>query len=172
MGLEDEARAFAEARHKGQLRKDGTTQYITHPEGVVRILRDAGIKDESTLAAAWLHDLVEDGRATFSEIKEKFPMAVAQYVASLTRGSGENKETYIRSIVSSAPVESKLIKIADVIHNLATLCTVQDINERRHMRLAKVEQCERHYLSLAEQINKALYQRLNLAYKNALLMED
>ena len=56
----DKARMFATVAHGGQMRKDGKTPYIAHPERVVKILQKSGIEDEEILASAYLHDVLED----------------------------------------------------------------------------------------------------------------
>ena len=57
--------------------------YITHPE-VVAILRGAGIDDEATLAAAWLHDVVEDTSVKQEQILVEFGPVVCAIVSNLT----------------------------------------------------------------------------------------
>ena len=56
---------FAAVKHRDQRRKNGDIPYINHPLGVARILREAGgVRDGATLAAALLHDTVEDTRTS------------------------------------------------------------------------------------------------------------
>lgn len=60
MQLVLKALAIAEEAHEGVLRKDGQTPYIEHPTKVAAMLYDLGCRDEVILAAAILHDVVED----------------------------------------------------------------------------------------------------------------
>lgn len=64
---------FAAKAHRQQFRKDGFTPYINHPIGVANILTDLGnVSDPSIIAAALLHDTVEDTDVTFDDIQREF----------------------------------------------------------------------------------------------------
>ncbi len=64
---------FAAIAHKNQMRKDGKTPYINHPIGVTHILTELGnVFDINVLAAALLHDTVEDTDTTIDDIKDNF----------------------------------------------------------------------------------------------------
>src|SRR5207247_7086248 len=81
-----EAIAFAARAHRGQLRKDGQTPYASHVFRVCLILRDAfDVTDHRVLAAAVLHDTVEDTTTDFDDLAEDFDPEVAGWVAALSK---------------------------------------------------------------------------------------
>lgn len=83
MGLFEEALAFAAAKHAGQTRKMTKTPYFLHPMEVAAIVGTM-TDDETVIAAALLHDTVEDTDATLPEIAGRFGERVASLVASET----------------------------------------------------------------------------------------
>lgn len=124
--LEISAAKFAAQCHKGMFRKyfNGPLPYpyIVHPAAVADIVRSVKHTDEM-LAAAWLHDVVEDCNITLSSINEMFGNLVANYVASLTDvaipSDGNRKIRFKINCDHSAAgcPESQTIKMADIIHN-------------------------------------------------------
>src|SRR3954469_2438304 len=124
------ARAFdyAAEAHAGQVRQSGQ-EFIYHPWGVAKIL--AGLKlDEATLAAALLHDVVEDTEADIDELRNEFGGEIANLVegvTKLTRVKFQSREhaeaeNYRKLIVAMAEdVRVILIKLADRLHNLRTI---------------------------------------------------
>ncbi|MBR1867277.1 MAG: HD domain-containing protein [Clostridia bacterium] len=86
MDIFDKAIIFSVNAHSGMVRKTKTTPYILHPMEVATIVGTM-TSDREVLAAAILHDTVEDTSATAEEIKEKFGERIATLVASET----ENK---------------------------------------------------------------------------------
>ncbi len=113
-----EALKLAEAAHKGQTRKTGE-DYIEHPKRVVMILHSWGADDE-TLAAGYLHDVVEDTNIALKEIREKFGERVAFLVDGVTK-KGNGYETFKKvQEYSSKDKRVLLIKLADRIHNIST----------------------------------------------------
>ncbi len=112
--LLEHARSFATIAHEGQMRKDGKNAYIVHPERVVKILQKAGVVDKEVLAAAYLHDVLEDTPADISE----FPERVQKLVRELTKPLGtKDKNAYIAGF-SGKSQEAVLIKLADRYDNL------------------------------------------------------
>src|SRR5688500_19144302 len=80
------AASFAARFHQGQLRKDGTTPYIAHPFRVAMTVRDVfGVDDPIALAAALLHDVIEDTTADYDDLEREFGAEVARVVAALTK---------------------------------------------------------------------------------------
>ena len=98
------AYAFAEAAHRGQRRKDGRA-FITHPVRVARLLASRGY-DEEVLAAALLHDVVEDTAITLTEDPD-LPVV-------------ERKRAY-RDALRRSPHAARAICAADKVCNLADL---------------------------------------------------
>src|SRR5262249_40641332 len=80
------AHAFASAVHAGQRAKDGAP-YITHPLAVAALVRGSGRADE-VVAAALLHDAVEDSAVAVAEVRERFGEEVGALVEAMTEDEG------------------------------------------------------------------------------------
>src|SRR5256885_16211304 len=81
-----EAISFAARKPQGQLRKAGRTPYFAHPVRVMMIVRDRwGVTDPEVLAAAVLHDTIEDTTTDYDDVVKRFGPRVAQFVALLTK---------------------------------------------------------------------------------------
>jgi len=119
---------FAAAAHEGQQRRSGEP-FIMHPVGVATIC--AGLRlDEQTIAAALLHDVVEDTDTDLAAVREEFGDEIAQLVdgvTKLTRVQFQSREqteaeNYRKMIVAMAEdVRVILVKLADRLHNLRTI---------------------------------------------------
>lgn len=83
VALVKKAYEFAEKAHRGQYRKSGE-QYIIHPVQVAGILADLEM-DPSTVAAGFLHDVVEDTNVSIEEIKKEFGNEIAMLVDGVTK---------------------------------------------------------------------------------------
>jgi guanosine-3',5'-bis(diphosphate) 3'-pyrophosphohydrolase len=123
MGLVLRAAQFAAIRHRMQRRKDrDATPYINHPLTLADILwREGGVRDARVLAAALLHDTVEDTRTTQGDLAREFGAQVAGVVAEVTDNKRLHKKTRKRLQIEHAPGLSrraKLVKLADKIANL------------------------------------------------------
>lgn len=122
------AAAFAAKKHSGQRRKDAAASpYINHPLAVAAILSDEGnIDDPIVLAAALLHDTVEDTETSIEEVATTFGPAVAAIVAEVTDDKALPKAERKRLQVAKAAAKSqgaKLVKLADKIANLRDIAT-------------------------------------------------
>lgn len=121
------AKHYAMLKHTGQVRKYTNEPYIVHPVAVVQILRDFNFVNETLLAAAYLHDVVEDTNTTIQDVLEEFGADVAQYVFYLTdfkhpkEGNRHTRKMITEWKISSAPIPVKLIKIADLIDNTKSI---------------------------------------------------
>ena len=123
MGLVLKAAQFAAIRHRMQRRKDReATPYINHPLTLANILwREGGVREARVLAAALLHDTVEDTRTTSAEIRREFGAQVAGVVAEVTDNKRLHKGTRKRLQIEHAAHlsrQAKLVKLADKIANL------------------------------------------------------
>ena len=123
LGLILEAARFAAQKHKEQRRKDAkATPYINHPLGLASILyEEGGVRDATVLAAALLHDTIEDTETTYQELRGHFGAAIADIVLEVTDTKFVRKQTRKRLQVSRAARASKrarLVKLADKISNL------------------------------------------------------
>jgi GTP diphosphokinase / guanosine-3',5'-bis(diphosphate) 3'-diphosphatase len=126
--LLERAYRFACEAHEGQQRRSGE-DFVLHPIGVAKILAELG-SDESTLAAALVHDVVEDTPATIEEVRAEFGDDVAtlvEGVTKLTRIQFQSREqaqaeNYRKMIVAMAQdPDVILIKLADRLHNMRTI---------------------------------------------------
>jgi (p)ppGpp synthase/HD superfamily hydrolase len=122
--LVKEAESFARRNHEGQTRK-GVAQepYITHVEEVANLVREFGGTDIA-IAAAWLHDVVEDCDPTIDDISERFGTAVAEVVLEVTDNKDLPKSARKRFQIESAnrkSPEACLIKWADKTSNLLSI---------------------------------------------------
>jgi (p)ppGpp synthase/HD superfamily hydrolase len=116
--------------HRNHHRKASDIPYVTHLAGVTLILSRAGFDDPEILAAALLHDTVEDTSCTLEQIQAEFPPAVVAYVAALTerkqtaegakRSWHDRKQEHIEQ-VRQAPLGARAISLADKLHNLGTM---------------------------------------------------
>jgi guanosine-3',5'-bis(diphosphate) 3'-pyrophosphohydrolase len=123
LGLIIRAADFAAREHREQRRKDAeATPYINHPIRLAAILyEEGGVRDPTVLAAALLHDTMEDTGTTYDELRGEFGAAVADVVAEVTDAKFLAKEARKRLQVSRARRSSdraKLVKLADKISNL------------------------------------------------------
>ena len=119
--------SFASRAHQGQLRKDDKTPYISHPFRVCMTLRNVfGIEDERALAAAVLHDTIEDTKTDFDDLNENFGREVASWVGLLSKDKRmieEEREAAYAERLKKAPDEVKLIKLADIYDNVLDATT-------------------------------------------------
>ena len=115
-GLDIVARAirFAEFAHDGQVDKGGH-KYMEHVGGVGRETAKR-YGDDNLTAIAYLHDVVEDGGFTISDLAAWFPPVVWKVVAILTRKKSEDREVYIERICENL-LASK-VKIVDLDNNM------------------------------------------------------
>jgi guanosine-3',5'-bis(diphosphate) 3'-pyrophosphohydrolase len=121
---------FAAEKHSKQRRKDGKdTPYINHPLNVAHLLAQVGgVEDPDILAAALLHDTVEDTDATLEEVTREFGAHIAGIVAEVTDDKSLPKSERKRLQIRNAPHKSrgaKLVKLADKLSNLTDLQTSQ-----------------------------------------------
>jgi GTP diphosphokinase / guanosine-3',5'-bis(diphosphate) 3'-diphosphatase len=118
-----QALAFAADRHRDQRRKDAAASpYINHPIALANVLvREGEVTDSGVLAAALLHDTVEDTQTTPAELRAAFGPAIAAIVEEVTDDKSLPKAERKRLQVEHAATmsrEAKLVKLADKICNL------------------------------------------------------
>lgn len=131
-------RAFivAEEAHRPQVRKSGEP-YITHPLAVTNILAELGI-GPVTLAAALLHDTVEDTDYSLEQLRKDFGEEVAMLVDGVTKldkvkfGDHAQAETVRKMVVAmSKDIRVLVIKLADRLHNARTWGFVEEASAKR-----------------------------------------
>ena len=125
LGIIERAYEVAERAHRGQLRKSGDA-YITHPLAVATILAELGMTP-ATLAAALLHDTVEDTAYGLGQLEKDFGREVAMLVDGVTKldkvtyGDAAQAETVRKMVVAMAKdIRVLVIKLADRLHNART----------------------------------------------------
>ena len=132
---------FAAEKHKDQKRNSGEP-YITHPLQVAYTLAEMGL-DEQTIAAALLHDVVEDTDSTHEDIIKEFGEEVAEMVEGVTKlstiqfASVEEKqvENYRKMFLAMGKdIRVILIKLSDRLHNMRTL---KYLKRDRQLAIAK-----------------------------------
>jgi guanosine-3',5'-bis(diphosphate) 3'-pyrophosphohydrolase len=117
------ATSFAAYKHRDQRRKDhAASPYINHPISLAYVLaKEAGIEDGVVLAAALLHDTIEDTDTTFAELEAEFGPEIASVVLEVTDDKLlpklERKRLQIEH-AATISAKAKLVKLADKISNL------------------------------------------------------
>lgn len=127
--LEEKASRFAISAHAriNQLRKYSGQPYDVHLRAVARIVSSVS-RDESLIAAAWLHDTVEDTPATFEDIEREFGPDVTELVKELTDvskpsdGNRADRKAKDRLHLAEASSRAKTVKLADLIDNCEDIC--------------------------------------------------
>lgn len=126
------AKAIAERAHAGQVDKAGA-EYIAHPRRVAEIARSYGSSDEA-IAAAWLHDVLEDTSVTADDLRRAgIPEEVIAAVESVTKRSGERLEDYCARVRAN-PLALR-VKRADLDDN-TDLRRIAALPEKTRQRLA------------------------------------
>ena len=135
------AYTYAEEMHSGQKRASGEP-YFTHPCAVAEILVDLGL-DTPSVAAAFLHDVIEDTSATEDDILKRFGKEILTLVDGVTKldkinyhtHEEEDAENFRKIFVAMAnDVRVIIIKLADRLHNMRSL---NFLSNERQQRIAK-----------------------------------
>ena len=131
----------AASAHTGQRRLSGE-EYVNHPMEVAAILADLEL-DAETIAAALLHDTVEDTALTAEEVEKEFGPEVARLVEGVTklgrislRSDQQQQAENIRKMMVAMAEDLRvvLIKLADRLHNMRTLDPLPDLKRRKISR--------------------------------------
>ena len=131
------AYAFGEKAHQGHLRYSGDPYYI-HPTAVAKYLAEFGM-DTQTIAAALLHDAIEDGKVTREELEAELGAEVLFLVEGVTKlghhkyqGKERHAESLRRLLVAtSEDIRVLIIKLADRYHNMTTIEHVPEHKRKR-----------------------------------------
>ncbi len=132
-----EAARAAELAHRGQVRRSGE-DFVTHPVAVAATVAELWL-DAATVAAALLHDAVEDTGMSLSHVRAQFGEVVARVVDGVTkldRLEFDSKEAQqaatIRKMFLAMATDWRvlLIKLADRLHNMRTIAVMPEVNQR------------------------------------------
>jgi len=131
-GVVEKAHEFASMAHGkiNQRRKGSGEPYIEHPAGVVFLLKSWGVYDEETLAAAWLHDVVEDTESTLEDVRVEFGNSIALIVDGVTNvvptkiNTREWRAEQERNHFSKSCAKAQMVKVADILHNSVNIVDV------------------------------------------------
>lgn len=119
-----EVLSFATKKHENQIRKFNGEPYINHPIRVATIVREF-TTDPDIIAAALLHDTLEDTDTTFNEIKEQFNDYIAHLVLELTSDKDQikliGKTKYLLEKMNHLSNDALLVKLADRLDNISDL---------------------------------------------------
>src|SRR5918999_872204 len=149
-----EAYNVAHAAHRGQTRKSGEP-FVYHPLATAGILAELHL-DPTTVAAALLHDVLEDTGVTKEELTERFGDELAEIVDGVTKlkrlPAGNLEEAQAESlrkmiVAMSRDVRVIIIKLADRLHNMRTLAYL-----KRETQLAKATETLEIYAPLAHRL--------------------
>ena len=141
LALCEKAYEFAKKAHANQKRASGE-EYFTHPCNVAKILIDLGL-DAVTIAAAFLHDVIEDTPVSEGDIKAEFGDEVLQLVQGVTKlekieftsKEEEQAENFRKIFVAMAKdIRVIIIKLADRLHNMRSL---NFLSPERQQRMAR-----------------------------------
>ncbi len=172
---------FALLAHHGMTRKGGTTPYITHPMEVAAIAASM-TDDEEVLAAAVLHDVVEDTAYTIEDIKKRFGERVASLVSSDTEDKMKQlrpedtwlaRKTATIEYLKQASREEKIIVLSDKLSNIRScrkdqLLVGDRLWERFHEK--RKEKHAWHYMSILQVVDELKDEFAYFEYKR--LIED
>ena len=125
MDVVRKAQVYAMAAHAavGQKRKYTGEPYIVHPAEVAKIVASVPGSTPDMVAAAWLHDVVEDTGCTFTDIHMAFGIDIATLVGWLTDvskpedGNRAHRKAMDRAHSAAAPAAAQTVKLADLISN-------------------------------------------------------
>jgi guanosine-3',5'-bis(diphosphate) 3'-pyrophosphohydrolase len=132
------AAEVATRSHAGQYRRSGEP-FVTHPMAVAAIVAELGL-DATTVAAALLHDSVEDSGLSLADIEGEFGSAVAAVVDGVTKldrlqfdSKEQQQAATIRKMLVAMASDWRvlLIKLADRLHNMRTLAVMPELKQRR-----------------------------------------
>ena len=134
------AYALARTAHEGQFRKGGDP-YIMHPVAVATIIAEDFMMDANSVAAGFLHDVVEDTDTTIDDIRREFGDDVAFLVQVVTKPKSHapgqadlaKQENNFRQLLYSMrrDIRAVLIKLADRLHNMRSLGSMQPVKQMK-----------------------------------------
>lgn len=169
--LEQKALEFAKAAHEavGQRRKYSNEPYIVHPMAIAKLVKSVSHTPEM-VAAALLHDTVEDTNVELADIGQSFGPVVAQLVDELTdisrphHGKRAIRKEMDRQHLAQASKEAKTVKLADIIDNSRDIIKHDPGFGRKYMKEMKallevLREGDATLYSTADEIVRKYYER-------------
>ncbi len=133
------AASFAARAHRNQVRNDEQTPYFSHPARVaLTVAVRFGCDDETAIAAAFLHDVIEDTTVDYDDLLKDFGREIADIVACLSKDPRvvePERERLYDTQLAAGPWQARLVKLADVHDNLADA----DKDDTRRTMLGRVD---------------------------------
>ena len=140
--LISKAKQFATEKHKNQVRKFSGEPYVNHPIRVSQLVLKYSKEDNLSkmVAAALLHDTVEDTDTTYAEIQKEFGPAVAVLVKELTSEPDikESKAEYLSNKMFMMSDQALLIKLADRLDNVTGIKNTPVEFSQRYIKETKI----------------------------------
>jgi (p)ppGpp synthase/HD superfamily hydrolase len=135
--LVGEAISFAARAHRHQVRKDGLTPYVAHPFRACMVVRQVfGIDDPVVLAAAVLHDTIEDTTTDYDDLLGRFGAEVADCVAAMSkdtrRPEAEREAAYLRQLLAG-DWRVAVCKLADGYDNLSDFAALSPAGRAKQL---------------------------------------
>ncbi len=131
MDLISEARILAMDAHKDQRDDEGKSYFVAHLEPVANIVR-AATWDNEIVAAAYLHDILEDTDITYEQLKIRFGERVASLVHEVTHeGTNDSYGYYFPRLKSRDAI---MIKLADRLSNISRMGSWDDKRKAQYLR--------------------------------------
>ena len=129
--------SFAAHAHRHQLRKDGKTPYVAHPLRVCLVVRQVfGVDDPATLAAAVLHDVIEDTTTDYDDLLEHFGPTVADCVSAVSkdmRAPEPQREAAYLARLLAGDWRVTLCKLADSYDNLSDFAALTPAGQKKQL---------------------------------------
>lgn len=134
MKIIQKAKEFAKNKHRNQLDDDSKLYFSSHVEQVVRILEQV-TNDEEIIAAAYLHDTIEDADTTYDELKEVFGQSIADLVNEVTHeGQKDSSGYYFPRLKSKKAI---LVRFADRLSNLSRMSCWNEKRQQHYLNKSK-----------------------------------
>lgn len=132
--LEGKAYDFAEEKHKGQLDDAGNSYFESHIKQVAKIIKQV-TRDKDIIAAAYLHDTLEDTKTTLEELKTTFNERVANIVYEVTHEGKKDEKGYWFPRLKSK--DAILVKFSDRLSNLSRMDVWDEERQQHYLKKSK-----------------------------------
>lgn len=125
---------FALEAHRGQLRDDGRP-FILHPITVARIIEKVAPYDENLIAAALMHDIIEDTLFTYKDLKNQFGEDIADLVNEVSHeGAHDSRGFYFPRLHTQRGI---MLKFADRLSNISDMQTWDEKRKKHYLNKSK-----------------------------------